>query len=332
MTEKLSETILHSDLLDEPNENVKLDKIPLFVNDILSDNYEQQQTTERLVAMALHDQDCGLPISQLCLSPLVVMLKSKDEDHSQTACEGLSKLIRKSPNIQKALLKSGFIQMTTFALMEEGVPNHVQTNILVVILDLITSGADIHVMGGLLPILDKLAKEEDSQKQEITMKAQIIQTILTSKSVTVPSPSSYIQELKKKNEEQKKQIEEQKRLNEEYKKQISDLEIQIEEAKPKSGDVAFSINVPTGSYKRKDGEFTYTSTAAQYKVFPIEPVITEGIYKCEIKGNLGTGNDWFGVMKSGLVIPFESHTNTQPYAKDSIFFYAGHVYQNGKPT
>ncbi|KAA6400795.1 MAG: hypothetical protein EZS28_003684 [Streblomastix strix] len=210
------------------------------------------------------------------------MFKSKDEEHSQTACEGRSKLIRKSPNIQKSLLKSGFIQMTTFALMEEGDLHHVQTNILIVILDLITSGADIHVMGGLLPVLDKLAKEEDSQKQRITMKTQIIQTILTTKL--------------------------------------------------KSGDVAFSIYVPIGSYTKKDGEFTYTSTSAQYKVFPIEPVITEGIYKCEFKGNLGTGNDWFGVMKSGLVVPFGQHTNTQPYAKDSIFFYAGGVQQNLRNT
>ncbi|KAA6384321.1 MAG: hypothetical protein EZS28_020153 [Streblomastix strix] len=337
MTKKLSEELHHSDTINQPNKNVKNDEIPLLINDLLSENYEQQQqqqqqTTERLVTMVLRDQDCELSISQLYISPLVVMLKSKDEEHSQTACEALSKLIRKSPNIQKSLLKSGFIQMTSFALMEEGDLHHIQTNILVIILDLITSGADIHAMGVLLPVLEKLAKEKDSKQQEIAMKAQIIQTILTSKGVSVPSPSSEIQELKKKNEESLKQIEEQKRLNEEYKKQIIDLEHQIEEAKPKSCDVAISINVPTGSYTKKDGEYTYTSTSGEYKTFPINPIITQGIYKCEFKANQ-LGNIYFGVMKTGLIVPFGKNSSTQPYTKDNIMTYRnGNVYWNGKGT
>ncbi|KAA6393731.1 MAG: hypothetical protein EZS28_010744 [Streblomastix strix] len=326
MTKKLSEAVLPPYTLDEPNENAKIDEIPLLVNILLSENSDVQSLiAERLLAMALHDQDGGQSISQLFLNPLIIILKSKDEDHSQTACEALSKLIRKSQNIQKAVTKSGFAEMASFALIEEGAPQHVQTNILIVILDLITSGADIRTMGVLLPVLEKLVQEKDSQKQEITMKASIIQTILTSKGITGYSTSSEIQELKKKNEESKRHMEEQKRLNEEQKQQIIDLEHQFEEAKPKTGDVAFSINVPTGSYTKKDGEYTYTSTAAQFKVFPIKPVITEGIYKCEFKGTFNTGCDWIGVMKAGHVIPFGSHANQHPYAKDSMFFYNGYI-------
>ncbi|KAA6401596.1 MAG: hypothetical protein EZS28_002880 [Streblomastix strix] len=323
MTKKLSEEVHHPDTLNQPNENAKIDEIPLLINDLLSENYEQQQqTTERLVAMVLHDQDCELPINQLYLNPLIVMLKSNDEEHSQTACEALSKLIRKSPNIQKVLLKNGFVQMSTFALIEDGTIQHVQTNILVVILDLITSGADIHAMGGLLPVLEKLAKEKDQKLQEIKMKAQIIQTILASKGVTVPSSSSEIQELKKKNEESLKKIEEQKRLNEEYKKQIIDLEIQIEEAKPKSGDVAFSISAPTGSYTKKDGEETYTQTIAGYNTYTVNSIITQGTFKYEIKLNkmqlcgsiyrnaIGTtGNQ---AMKTDDIVAIEVNMDSNP--------------------
>ncbi|KAA6393860.1 MAG: hypothetical protein EZS28_010611 [Streblomastix strix] len=258
------------------------------------------------------------------------MLKSKGEQHSNTACEAKSKLIKKSPNIMEALMKSGFIQMATFALMEKRTPHHVQTNILDIILDLITSGADIHALGGLLPVLEILTKEKDSQQQEITMKAQIIQTIMKSKSVTIPSPSSQVQDMKKKNEESAKLIEEQKKLNEESKKKIIDLKRQIEEAKPQSGDVAISINVPSGSYTKKDGELTYTSTQVQYKVFPINPEIDQGIYKCELKGSFNPGNGWIGVIKSGLVVPFGQSNHIKPYAKDSMIFCNGSIYQNAK--
>ncbi|KAA6399513.1 MAG: hypothetical protein EZS28_004957 [Streblomastix strix] len=342
MSKKLFETIRSSDTLDQPNENAKLEEVPLLVNGLLSENSEnseiQSQITERLITIALHDQDSGSFISYLYLSPLIVMLKSKDEKHSNVACEALSKLIRKSPNIQKALVENGFVQMTTFALIEEGVSHHVQSNILVVILDLITSGADIRVMGGLLPILEKLVQEKDSKQQEITMKAKMIQTLLAGQGITGSSSNSEIQELNRNNEELKKKIKEFERKDEEQKKQIIDLEHkinlehQIKEAKPKIGDVAISINVPTGSYTKKDGEFTYTSTQGQFKVFQINPVITEGIYKCEFKGTFNTSNDWIGVMKSGLNVPFGSHTNTQLYAKDSMFFQTSYVFQNGKPT
>ncbi|KAA6380355.1 MAG: hypothetical protein EZS28_024118, partial [Streblomastix strix] len=254
------------------------------------------------------------------------------EKHSNTACQALSKLIRKSPNIQKALVGSGFVEMATYTLIEEGTPQHIQTNILTVILDLITNGADVRALGGLYPVLEKFAKEEDSKQQEITMKAQIIQTILISKRITGSSSSSEIQELKRIDKESQKQLEEQKRQNEELKKQISDLKLQLEEAKPEVGDVAISIDVPSGSYTKKDGEYTYTSTSVQYKVFPIKPVITQGITKCEFKGNFSTGSDWVGVMKSGLVVPFGSHANTQPYAKDCMLFCYGGMYQNSKPT
>ncbi|KAA6311821.1 MAG: hypothetical protein EZS28_056049, partial [Streblomastix strix] len=110
MSKKLFETIRPPDTLDQPNENAKLEEVPLLINGLLSENSEiQSQITERLMAIALHNQDCGSSISQLYLNPLIFMLKSKDEKHSNVACEALSKLIRKSPNIQKALVENGFV-------------------------------------------------------------------------------------------------------------------------------------------------------------------------------------------------------------------------------
>ncbi|KAA6400315.1 MAG: hypothetical protein EZS28_004161 [Streblomastix strix] len=89
------------------------------------------------------------------------------------------------------------------------------------------------------------------------------------------------------------------------------------------------ITVPDGSYT-KDGELTFTLTAQEYKTFPVSPVVTQGIYKCELKVNK-LGNFNFGVMKSGLVIPFGMNGNQYPYFKDCMFFHSnGSLYQNHK--
>ncbi|KAA6389435.1 MAG: hypothetical protein EZS28_015038 [Streblomastix strix] len=264
MTKKLSESVVPPDTLGESNEIANIEEIPLLLKGLLSEKSEiQSQISERLLSMALHDKNCESYISQLYLNPLVYILKSKEQEHSNTACEALSKLIRKSPNIKKELVESGFVQMVSFALIEEGTPQHVIVNILVIILDLITTGADIRVMGGLLPSLDKLAQEEESKLQEITTKAQIIQTILISKGITGPSSSSEIQELKRIDEEQQRMIEEQKRLNDEQKKQIADLRHKIEEAKPKKTDVAITNKAQTDSNTKKGSEQTNTSNQAR---------------------------------------------------------------------
>ncbi|KAA6387584.1 MAG: hypothetical protein EZS28_016889 [Streblomastix strix] len=240
------------------------------------------------------------------------MLKSKGKDQSKAALEALSKLIRNLQKTAQTLIRNGFIQMATFALMEEGTPEHVQTNLLIIILDLIINGADVSVMGGLFTVLEKFSQEKDVKKQEITMKAKMIVALLAGQGITGLSSQNEIQQLKreideykKKNSEFELKDQEEKKENDKLKRKIIDLEHQLEESKSKPGDIPISINVPSGNYTKKEQEYTYTSTS-------------------EFSD--------FGVMKAGLSIPFGSRSYEQPYGKDSMFFYCGYVYQNTKFT
>ncbi|KAA6354716.1 MAG: hypothetical protein EZS28_049757, partial [Streblomastix strix] len=95
--------------------------------------------------------------------------------------------------------------------------------------------------------------------------------------------------------------------------------------------IPISITVPSGSYSKKKDEFTYTSTNFEYKTFPIDQIITKGVYKCEFKNNKNACA--FGVMKSGLVIPFGFGCGTPQYCKDTAYQYKdGMIKQNGKET
>ncbi|KAA6392639.1 MAG: hypothetical protein EZS28_011832 [Streblomastix strix] len=67
-------------------------------------------------------------------------------------------------------------------------------------------------------------------------------------------------------------------------------------------NIPISITVPEGDYIKKEDEFTYISTKDEFKTFPIDKQISHGIYRCEFKNNNNVSA--FGVMKSGLVIPF----------------------------
>ncbi|KAA6324239.1 MAG: hypothetical protein EZS28_054214, partial [Streblomastix strix] len=75
-------------------------------------------------------------------------------------------------------------------------------------------------------------------------------------------------------------------------------------------NIPISITVPSGSYKKKEDEFVFTSTGDEYKTFPIDLQISRGIYRCEFKNNKNLCA--FGVMKSGLVIPFGKGCGVQP--------------------
>ncbi|KAA6381314.1 MAG: hypothetical protein EZS28_023158, partial [Streblomastix strix] len=62
--------------------------------------------------------------------------KSDNIEESKVASDALSKIIRNSPNIRESLIKSGFVEMSRFNLTDENTPDHIHTNILIVIQDL----------------------------------------------------------------------------------------------------------------------------------------------------------------------------------------------------
>ncbi|KAA6366345.1 MAG: hypothetical protein EZS28_038128, partial [Streblomastix strix] len=80
------------------------------------------------------------------------------------------------------------------------------------------------------------------------------------------------------------------------------------------------IAVPPGSYTKKEGEFTYSSTTTEWKTFPVGPPVSKGIYKLRMRINKRS-NITVGVMKQGLVVPFDKWPGYQPYAKDCIVFH-----------
>ncbi|KAA6363310.1 MAG: hypothetical protein EZS28_041163, partial [Streblomastix strix] len=273
----------------------------------------------------------GSSSNDLFLIPLISILKSPNEEQSYTASESLSKIIVKSPQIRQSLIKSGFIEMARFSLIDNQTPDHVSSNLLRIIIDIIFYSGEIQEMGSLIPVLKKLDEEKDLKKEKISSKAKKISAILASQGITGPISSTEIQELKRQNEEFKHEIEGQKRKDEENKRKNSELEHQLEEAKPKAGEIPIQIINPIDSFT-KSSEFTYTATSQQYLTFPINTIINQGIYRCEFKANK-VGKQLFGVLKSGLMIPTGQHAASSPYCKDNMFFYCkGQVYQNVKNT
>ncbi|KAA6375988.1 MAG: hypothetical protein EZS28_028483 [Streblomastix strix] len=331
MSKKLAESIRIPNTLDQPNDKAKLTELPLLVNGFLSEDLElRAQITERLVAMALHDVEDGSSSNDLFLSPLISILKSANEEQSYIASESLSKIIVKSPQIRESLIKSGFIEIARFALIDNQTPDHVSSYMLRIIQDIVFNSDEVDEMGSLIPVLKKLSEEKDIKKKEIAKKAKKISAILASQGITGPNQSTDGQEKQSQNDQLKQENEELKRKDEEKTRKIADLEHQLEEAKPKTGEIPFQVINPTGSFTKKEGEFTYTATTSNCLTFPINPAINQGIFRCEFKANK-VGNPWFGVLKTGLVIPTGNSTASSPYYKDSMIFYnQGQVYQNGK--
>ncbi|KAA6400674.1 MAG: hypothetical protein EZS28_003801 [Streblomastix strix] len=367
MAERQSESLRLPGIQDQSNVRPKLSEISFLVDEILSEDPQRCiQCTERLMGIALqgNEQTSG----NLFLCALTTILNSDNIEESKVASDALSKIIRNSPNIRELLIKSGFVEMASIYLTDENTPDHIHTNILIVIQDLVFNSADVHAFSSLFGILSQISEDKDKnmKKKSIGLMAKKICAILSSQGITGPSSSDEIQGLKKQNEEQKRQIEIKKRENEELqrndeelKRNISELQRKDEEksrkitelerqladsnSKPntniqqvselQSGEIPISITVPKGSYTKKEGEFTYTSTQAEYKTFPINSSLYKGIYRCEFKVKT-VGHLWFGIMKSGLKIPFGQHANSnQQYGKDSMFFYQdGKLFQNGKST
>ncbi|KAA6385830.1 MAG: hypothetical protein EZS28_018645 [Streblomastix strix] len=171
------------------------------------------------------------PSSNLFLCPLVTLLNSDNKEESKAASDALSKIIRNSSNIRESQIKNGFVEMARINLTDENTPDHVHTNILIAILDLVFNSADIRTFSSLFGIISQISEDEDMKKKSIGLMAKKICAILSSQGITGPSSSDEIQELKMQSEEQKRQIEmktreieELKRNDEEKTIKISDLE------------------------------------------------------------------------------------------------------------
>ncbi|KAA6365909.1 MAG: hypothetical protein EZS28_038564 [Streblomastix strix] len=153
-----------------------------------------------------------------------------------------------------------------------------------------------------------------------------------------------ISDLEQKDEQNKMKISDLQRKDEENKRKITDLERQLADSKSKPiinnqivsqlklDEIPISITVPSGSYTKKEGEFTYTSTQNEWKIFPISPAVSKGVYRCEMKINK-VGDNHVGVMKSGLNVPFGKWPGYEPYCQDcKVFFYSGAVGQQSQYT
>ncbi|KAA6388522.1 MAG: hypothetical protein EZS28_015950 [Streblomastix strix] len=229
MTEQTSESIRLPGPSNSHDEKANLSEIPLIVNGLLSDDpLLRAHSTEHLMSIALLDEEHGSASSQLYFGPLIIMLESSNEEKSQTAFDALNKIIKKSVLLQESFLRCGFLEISRYNLIDENAPEHVHSNTLSIITELITNGVNPNEMAQLIPILTKLGSEKDQKKKKISLKAKMIETLLASQGVTCPLSSDEIQELKRQNEEQKRQNEELKRQNDELKRQNEEQKRQNE--------------------------------------------------------------------------------------------------------
>ncbi|KAA6356230.1 MAG: hypothetical protein EZS28_048243, partial [Streblomastix strix] len=106
------------------------------------------------------------------------MLKSSNEEKSQAAFDALNKIIKKSVLLQESFLRCGFLEISRYNLIDENAPEHVHSNTLSIIAELITNGVNPNEMAQLIPILTKLGSEKDQKKKKISLKAKMIETLL----------------------------------------------------------------------------------------------------------------------------------------------------------
>ncbi|KAA6393020.1 MAG: hypothetical protein EZS28_011455 [Streblomastix strix] len=198
-------------------------------------------------------------------------------------------------------------------------------------------------MIGLVSILSKLSEEKSEEKKKIAQRSKKIIELEHKGQEKLRQ----ISELERKDQDNKRKEQDKKRIIDENKKKISelqgrdednikkiiDLERQLADSKskpiinnhivsqPKSEEIPISITVPFGSYIKKEGEFTYTSTKDDLKTFPIDQYIALGKFR------------FFGVMKYGPSVPFDGYPLNYPHNKNCMYFrYGGEVKQNGKST
>ncbi|KAA6369388.1 MAG: hypothetical protein EZS28_035085 [Streblomastix strix] len=231
MIEQTSESIRLISPSNSHDEKANLSEVPLLVNGLLSDDpLLRVHSTERLVSIAFVDEEHGSASSELYFGPLIIMLKSSNEEKSQAAFDALNKIIKKSVLLQESFLRCGFLEISRYNLIDENAPEHVHSNTLSIIAELITNGVNPNEMAQLIPILTQLSSEKDQKKKKISMKAKMIETLLASQGVTCPLSSDEIQELKRQNEEQQRIIQDKERIiqdkereNEQLRREINNL-------------------------------------------------------------------------------------------------------------
>ncbi|KAA6381896.1 MAG: hypothetical protein EZS28_022576 [Streblomastix strix] len=318
MSTPYSDPDFQFDTVITPSKNIK-DEIHQIVNEIQSDNIDlHADATQKLTLIVLNE--CPQQSSMLLLYPLVTLLQCGNKETSDIAQNELSVLIKNSDDIRDSLLKIGFLETARISLTDENTPNHIESNVLDVIQSLLFQGVNANEMIGLVSILSQLSEEKSEEKKKISQKAKMIHTLLLSQGVNGPS-EQLISKLENQNEVHKREIEE-------MKNQIKDLENTLKAQK--SIDIILSISAPSGKYTKKEGEFTYTSTQTGDKTFPIDYIISKGIYRCEFKINQIKGFMFFGIKKSTLAILFTQSHSGNPYGKEYMYFrHEGEVKFNG---
>ncbi|KAA6396206.1 MAG: hypothetical protein EZS28_008267 [Streblomastix strix] len=251
------------------------------------------------------------------------------------------------------------------SLEGQSTPNYIKSGLLAVVLKL-AEGECLGQLSSLIPCLEILMK---CQEKELKGKAGLILGRLHMEGITTSCSSKkeneqneLIRQLEESNRIKDDEIHrikvEKDRLNElnqkkdkvirrkeeQNQRRISELIQQIALNKPKqdsksqnnanslTGEIPLSISSIPGTFIKEDDEFTYTSTADEYKTFTVNSIITKGVTKYEIK--LDRIKQFiFGMMKSGLIIPNGKYANELSYAKDSMIFrYCGRVFQNRNGT
>ncbi|KAA6367166.1 MAG: hypothetical protein EZS28_037307 [Streblomastix strix] len=385
MATNFSDSLRSPDSIAVQSGNIKKE-IAFLISGLLSEDKEQYaQITSRLLAIA--QNECPQASYALLLYPLVTLLLNGNIDASSAAQSAINTLVNNSDDVRSALIKIGFIETARQVLIDENIPNHIESNLLDVIQNVLFQGVNGNEMIGLVSILSQLSEEKSEEKKKISQKAKMILILLPGFGIAGSSSSNNIQQ-EKIIDEQKIQIEEYKRNNnelqnkdqeksqkiielerneqeklrifnenkilifelqrkdEENKRKITDLERQLEDSKtkpiinnqivsqPKSDEIPISISVPSeGSYTKKVGEFTYTSTELENKTFPIDQQIKNGICRCEFKINKLIIYQYFGVMKSGPSVPFDGYPDRSPHCKNCFIFRSkGEVKYNKKET
>ncbi|KAA6364745.1 MAG: hypothetical protein EZS28_039728, partial [Streblomastix strix] len=295
---------------------------------------------------------------------LIQIILSSDEVLSRQGTEALCKLIVADEQIRDAMLSRRFVDLVLETLSnheqikkqssssssdqeDESEPIFVKVGLLSVVLKLAEEIENPIILGVLIPILEEIKKNGE---KEMSKKAKTILGCLQQEGITVPSQSSdsikdekirQLEETNRRLEEIIRKLDEEKereKIEKDEQNKIKITELSDSKSKPiinnqivsqpKSDEIPISITVPSGSFKRLKDEFTFISINRENKTFPINPTITNGIYKCDIKFNKH-GQTGVGVMKSGLFIPFGKTTNKPPFCNDCVsLFESGNVWHN----
>ncbi|KAA6372445.1 MAG: hypothetical protein EZS28_032029 [Streblomastix strix] len=208
MATNFSDSLRSPDSIAVQSGNIKKE-IAFLVSGLQSEDKEQQaQITSRLLTIATNE--CPQASYALLLYPLVTLLLNGNIDASSAAQSAIITLVNNSDDVRNALIKIGFIETARQVLIDENIPNHIESNLLDVIQSLLFQGVNGNEMIGLASILSQLSEEKSEEKKKIAQKAKMIHVLFANQGISGSSSSNNIQ-LEKINDELKIQIQEQKR-------------------------------------------------------------------------------------------------------------------------